>query len=57
MLDKFFEWLAWKLPKRLAYWTVIRVVTHVSTTSLSYKEMGAITALEAVQEWKDAECG
>lgn len=55
MLDNFFQWLAWKLPKRLAYWVAIRVATYASATKeLSHKEMGAITAFEAVQGWENA---
>jgi len=28
MLERFVIWLSWRLPRRLAYWCAIRVMTH-----------------------------
>jgi len=49
MRDKFFCWLAWLLPRRLAYWAAIRVLTWASTREFSHREMGSITVIEAIQ--------
>lgn len=51
MRDKFFCWLAWLLPRRLAYWAAIRVLTWASTREFSHREMGSITVIEAIQSW------
>lgn len=52
MIEKLCIWLAWKMPRRLAYYTAVRVVTWASTQGLANKEMGTITAVEALGEWK-----
>lgn len=49
---RFVQWLAWHMPRDIAYWCAIRVVTHASTHALSNVEMGAITAVEALEEWE-----
>ena len=52
MRDKFFCWLAWLLPRRLAYWAAIRVYTWASAhDKLAYREVGTITVQEAIEVW------
>jgi len=36
-MEKVWIWLAWRLPRRLVYWCVIRVATH-EPTGLSRKD-------------------
>lgn len=51
MIENFWIWLAWKLPKPLAKWAYIRVTTAASV-ELGDREMGSLTCVEALKEWK-----
>lgn len=51
MIEKFWIWLAWKLPRPLAKWAYIRVATAASV-EMSDREMGAIKCIEALEAWK-----
>ena len=45
-------WLAWHLPHKIVYWCVVRVVTHAGMQTLADVEMGAITAVMALETWE-----
>ncbi len=49
MKERFYQWLAWRLPKRLAYWTYIRVATNQPTFTPEQ------SVLEALRGWQDAQ--
>ena len=46
-MDNFYRWLAWKLPRRLVLWCMVRTFANASTgkhgdthpMSLTYKEV------------------
>ena len=48
--DRAWMWLAWALPRRLAYWCAIRVATHASR-SMYDAEMPAITITDMLGRW------
>jgi hypothetical protein len=43
-------WLAWKLPRGLAYWAAIRVITHASYKRPT-KKMDSLTPAECLKAW------
>ena len=48
-MDKFFEWLSWRLPRRLIYFAVIRAFSIASTDRYSDKEAATITAFQMLK--------
>lgn len=50
MVERMLIWTAWRLPRRLVYWAAIRLTAEASVT-FHDKEMGAITAQEALRVW------
>lgn len=51
MKDLFYNWLAYRLPKKVVYLCVIRVWADVSTKEYANKVVGEITIDEALQSW------
>jgi len=51
MKDIIYEWLAYRLPKKLVYFCVIRLWADVSTKEYANKIVGEITIDEALQSW------
>ncbi len=54
MKEKLCIWLAWHLlPRRLVYWCAIRLFSSASAAHLlCLREVGTITCVEALKEWK-----
>ena len=50
MSERFWQWLAWKLPHRLAWYTGIRVMANASV-ALPDKTPGEITVEDVMREW------
>ena len=44
--------VAWALPRRVAKWAYVRVVSEASTTELSNQEMPSITVIDALRGWE-----
>lgn len=53
MTEKLTMWLAWRLPRRLAYWCAIRVLAHGTTGKFSGQVVPELTATEALKRWED----
>jgi len=51
ILDRFWMWLAWRLPKRLVYQCANRVGAHTSTGKLAHKPYPNITFFEVMETW------
>jgi hypothetical protein len=49
-LDKFYFWLAWYLPKGLAYWCYIRVASY-ATSKYPDKTPDEINIMQALACW------
>lgn len=49
--DKLCQWLAWRLPRRLAYWAFIRVHSHATCTVYRDKSPDEITWVQAAAAW------
>ena len=54
MIDKFWQWLAFRLPRRLAYWAAIRVGAY-ATSGPQYGTtvVPELTYMEALRRWDD----
>jgi hypothetical protein len=51
-MDNIWMWIAWKLPRRLAMWVFIRIVSNASgSDELSNKVMGEITVFDCMRYW------
>lgn len=54
MKDKFFMWLAWKLPKRLVYMAAIRLASFATVGRYSDTVVPELTAVDAIKRWEDS---
>lgn len=44
-------WLIWRLPKRVIYWSAIRMLAVATTGKYSNQIVTELTALEALARW------
>lgn len=44
-------WLAWKMPRLLAYWCAIRVASHGTTGRFSAQVVPELTVMDALRRW------
>jgi hypothetical protein len=54
-MEKFWMWVAWRLPRRLAYWCAVRVAAFATTGV--YGEGVAVpdlTVMDALRRWEMA---
>lgn len=51
MGEKFWRWLAWRLPRRLVMWATIRLVGHATTGRYSSQVVPELTAMDALRRW------
>ena len=51
MSEKFWAWLAYKVPKRLAYWCYVRVHSHSTVTKFTDKHPSEVNCFEAMEAW------
>jgi hypothetical protein len=49
--DNWWSWLAWHMPRRLAYWCAVRVFVHATGEEWSSEEVPEVTCLEAMRRW------
>lgn len=52
MTDKFYEALAWLVPKRLAYWCAVRVISRATVGEYSTQVVPELTAMDALKRWE-----
>lgn len=51
-VEKFWFWLAYKLPKPLVYFASIKLIAHATTGKFSNTEVPKLTAMEALNRWE-----
>jgi len=51
-VDKLCQWVAWKLPRRIAMWTYVRVAASATVGKYENTIVPELTVLEALQRWK-----
>lgn len=49
-MEKFWMWVAWRLPRQLAYWATVRVVAHATT--VGHEEVPELKAMDALRRWE-----
>lgn len=50
-MDKLAMWIAYRLPRRVVYWAMIRAFARVTTGEYSSTVVPELTATEALQRW------
>ena len=50
--ERFFRWVAWKLPRQLVYWCAIRLLAHVTSGYWSKTVVPELTAVDALQRFE-----
>jgi len=56
-MNRFWRWLAWKLPNRLVYWCGIRVVANATTGRYQTTIVPELSAMDALDRWDLQNCG
>jgi len=51
-MEKFYMWLSNRLPKRLVYWTSIRLMSNATSGEYSNQIVPELTAMDALVRWK-----
>lgn len=49
--EKFRIWVAWKLPKNIAYWATIRVGAHATTGKYEDQVVPELGFFDALDRW------
>ena len=52
-MDKFWEWLSWKLPRRLVYWATVRLIVYGTSGKWGTEIMSEAKALNLLTRWKE----
>lgn len=53
-IEKFWEWLAWRLPKPLVMWAAVRLGAHATTGAYSDTVVPELTFMDALKRWETA---
>lgn len=53
-MERFYKWLAWKLPRELILWATIRLVAHATTGKFGDTVVPELTATDAIKRWDDS---
>lgn len=51
-MERFWFWLAWKLPRKLVYFCTVRAVASATTGKWSNQVVPELTAMDAIQRWE-----
>lgn len=51
-IDKFFLWLAYRLPARLAMWATVRVVCYGTTGKYENQVVPDLTVMDALSRYE-----
>jgi len=51
-MEKLFEYLAWKMPRRLVYWCAIRLMSSATCGKYSDTHPDEISVIEALDAWE-----
>jgi hypothetical protein len=46
-------WLTWRLPRRVVYWSAIRLLAETTTGRWGETLVPELTVLDAVKRWED----
>jgi hypothetical protein len=51
MIDRFWMWLAWKVPSRLAYWCAVRVGANATVPPYGDQVVPELRFMTALERW------
>jgi len=51
MKERFWIWVAWKLPRPLVYWCAIRVNAYATTGDYGHLIVSELLAMDALKRW------
>ena len=51
MKEKLLMWLAWRMPRSLAYWCAIRVGAHATQGQYGNQVVPDLKFMDALQRW------
>ncbi len=51
MREKITIWISWKLPRSVAYWCAIRVISHATVGQYSDQVVPDLSAMDALKRW------
>ena len=46
-------WFVWRLPRKLAYWCAIRVISNATVGQYSNQIVSDLLAMDALKRWDD----
>jgi hypothetical protein len=52
-MDRFWRWLAWKMPRRLVFWCASRLFSHAAMDTKSGDEMVEMNWIDAIHKWNE----
>lgn len=52
-VEKFWQWLAWKLPRRLAYWACVRVMIFASSGKYGNQNPMTVSVSDIMSRWEE----
>lgn len=50
--ERMFMWVAWMMPRKIAYWCAVRVMVHATQGEWSDQEVPALLAIDTLQRWE-----
>lgn len=51
--ERFWMFVAWKLPHTLAMWAAVRVIAHATTGRYGNQIVPELTAMDALKRWDE----
>ena len=54
LIEKFWMFIAWHLPKVLVMWCSVRLMAHATTGQYGAEETPALLAMDALKRWETA---
>jgi hypothetical protein len=52
-MSKIYQWLAWKLPRKLVMWAAIRLTAFATSGKYSNTVVPELTAMDAIARWEN----
>lgn len=53
-MEKFWMWLAWRMPRQLTYWCAMRLLAQATQGQYSNQVVPELNAMDALKRWEHA---
>jgi len=50
-MKKFYEWLAWRLPRKLVYYCAVRLMAYATTGRWGHEFPDQVRMMKALERW------